>query len=150
MTKKQIGFRVEAHLKDGLDAQAERSGRPATTILEEYMAAGLARDSGELVEQHSLPAIRIAVREEVARSMQELYQQLSADLQKSARRSDDRLAALIVKAARYSGIAQRMIYGLLAKTVNPDFANRAYEDAKEKTGKDIVRPDEPRASEERN
>jgi len=74
--------------------------------------------------------------------MQELYQQLSVDLAKSARRSDDRLAALIVKAARYSGIAQRMIFALIAKVVNPDFASRAYEDAKEKTGKDIARPDE--------
>ena len=148
--KKQIGLRVEGHLKDGLDAQAERSGRAATTILEEYIAAGLARDSGELVEQHSLPAIRAAVREEVARSMEDLREKLSADLAKSARRSDDRLAALIVKAARYSGIAQRMLYALIAKTVNPDFAARAHEDAKEKTGKDIARPDETKSAEGRN
>lgn len=144
--KKQLGLRVEDHLKDGLDAQSERTGRSTTAILEEYIAAGLARDSGELVEQHSLPAIRAAVREEVARAMQELYDrlygQLSADLQKSARRSDDRLAALIVKAARYAGIGQRMLYAYLSKTVNPQYAERAYEDAKEKTGKDIARPDE--------
>ncbi len=144
-TKKQLGLRIEGHLKDGLDERAQRTGTPATSILEEYIAKGLARDSGELIEQNSLPAIREAVREEVSKAMTELYQQLSADLQKSAKKSDDRLAALIVKTARYSGIGQRMIYALLAKTVNPNFANQAFEDAKEKTGKDLVRPDEPKS-----
>ncbi|MBA2393055.1 MAG: hypothetical protein H0V70_09955 [Ktedonobacteraceae bacterium] len=123
---------------------------PETSILENYIAAGLARDSGELIEQNSLPAIRQAIREEVAKAMQELYQQLSTDLQKSARRSDDRLAALIVKAARYSGIGQRMLYSLMAKTVNPDFAAKMFETAKEQTGKDIARPEEPKATEVRN
>ncbi len=73
--------------------------------------------------------------------MQELYQQLSADLQKSARRSDDRLSALIVKAARSAGIAQRMLLSLAGKLVTPDFATRAYEDAREKAGKDIAKPE---------
>ena len=97
--KKQIGLRIEAHLKDGLDDQARRSGKPATSILEEYITKGLARDSGELVEQNSLPvvreAVREAVREEVGKQMHMLSQHLSADLQKSAKRSDDRLTALI-------------------------------------------------------
>jgi hypothetical protein len=150
MAKKQLGLRVEAHLKDGLADQAGRSGKAATTLLEEYIAAGLARDNGELIEQNSLPAIRAAVREEVGKAMQELYQQLSADLQKSARRSDDRLAALIVKAARSAGIGQRMIYALIAKVVNPNYAAQAYEDAKERTGKDIARPDETKSAEQRN
>lgn len=147
--KKQIGLRVEAHLKDGLDERAQSTGIPATSILEDYMAAGLARDSGELIEQNSLPAIRAAIREEMAKAMQELYAQLSADLQKSARRSDDRLAALIVKAARYSGIAQRMLYSLTAKMVTQDFAAKMYEAAKEQTGKDIARPDETKPTEPR-
>jgi CRP-like cAMP-binding protein len=147
--KKQIGLRVEARLKDGLAERAERTGLPETSILEDYMAAGLARDNGELIEQNSLPAIRQAVREEVAKAMQDLYQQLSVDLQKSARRSDDRLAALIVKAARYSGIGQRMLYSLTAKMVTQDFAAKMYEAAKEQTGKDIARPDETKPTEPR-
>jgi len=122
---------------------------PETSILEDYMAAGLARDNGELIEQNSLPAIRAAIREEVAKAMQDLYQQLSVDLQKSARRSDDRLAALIVKAARYSGIGQRMLYSLTAKMVTQDFAAKMYEAAKEQTGKDIARPDETKPTEPR-
>src|SRR5205809_512775 len=82
-----------------------------------------------------------SVREKVSKVMQELYQQLSADLQKSARRSDDRLSALIVKAARSAGIAQRMLLSLAGKLVTPDFATRAYEDAREKAGKDIAKPE---------
>jgi len=142
MQKKQIGLRIEAHLKDGLDDQAHRTGIPATTLLEDYIAKGLARDSGELVEQNSLPAVREAVRQEVARALQELYQQLSADLQKSAKRSDDRLAALIVKAARTSGIAQRMLFTLIGKLVDAPYAKKTYEEAKEVTGKDLARPDD--------
>src|SRR6266516_5504366 len=140
--KKQLGLRIEGHLKDGLDEMSQRTGAPATGILEGYIEKGLARDNGELIEQNSLPEIRKAVREEVAKAMQELYQQISVDLPKSARRSDDRLAALIVKAARSAGIGQRMLYSLLSKSVNPDFAAKSYEDAKEKTGKDIAKPDE--------
>jgi hypothetical protein len=145
MPKKQVGLRIEDHLKDGLQDQAKQSGKPETTLLEEYIAAGLARDHGELIEQNSLPAIREAVREtvreEVKRAMAELYQQLSTDLQKSAKRSDDRLAALIVKAARYSGIGQRMLYSFIAKSVSTEFALKMFEAAKEQTGKDIARPD---------
>jgi outer membrane PBP1 activator LpoA protein len=149
--KKQLGLRVEARLKDGLDERAQRAGVSVTAILEDYIEAGLARDNGELIEQNSLPAIRAAVREEVARSMQELYQQLSADLAKSARRSDDRLAALIVKAARSAGIAQRMMFSLASKLVSYEFSMKIWESAKEQTGKDIAKPaDETKTGEQRN
>lgn len=141
MQKKQIGLRIEGHLKDGLDDQAHRSGKPATSILEDYIAKGLARDSGVLVEQNSLPAVREAVREEVGKQIQELYQQLSADLQKSAKRSDDRLTALIVRAARSSNIAQRMLYAFMTKLVTPAYAENAYQDAEKKAGQDLARPD---------
>jgi hypothetical protein len=137
--KKQLGLRVEATLKDGLKEQAERAGKAETTLLEEYIAAGLARDAGELIEHNSLPAIREAVREEVARSMQEVYQQLSTELQRSARRSDDRLAALIVKAIRGAGIGWRLVFALLAKQSTYDTAFKAYEDAREKAGKELAR-----------
>ena len=140
--KKQLGLRVDDHLKDGLNDQAQRSSKSATMLLEEYIAAGLARDNGELVEQNSLPAIRAAVREEVGKAMQELYQQLSADLQKSARKSDGRLAALIVKAARSAGIAQRMLFSLASKLVNYEFAMKIWDSAKEQVGKDIAKPDD--------
>ncbi len=72
--------------------------------------------------------------------MQELYQHLSTDLQKSARRSDDRLSALITKAARTSGIAQRMLFTLIGKIVDVNYAKKTYDEAKEVTDKDLARP----------
>lgn len=142
MQKKQIGLRIEAHLKDGLDDQARRTGIPATTLLENYIAKGLARDSGELVEQNSLPAVQQAVKEEVAKAIQELYHHLSTDLQKSARRSDDRLIALIVKGVRSSSITQRMLFTFIGKIVDSTYAKHTFEEAKELAGKDMARPTE--------
>lgn len=139
--KKQLGLRIESHLKDSLDDRAQKTNTPVTKVLEGYIEAGLARDNGELIEQNSLPAIRAAVREEVAGAMAELYRQLSADLQKSARRSDDRLASLIVKAARSAGIAQRMTLSIADKVMGRDAAQKAYNDAREKAGRDIATPE---------
>jgi outer membrane PBP1 activator LpoA protein len=139
--KKRLDIRIAEELRDGIDLVASRDGHTLTTVVERYIEKGLARDNGELIEQSSLPAIRAAVREEVAKAMTELYQQLSADLQKSAKRSDDRLAALIIKAARSAGIAQRMLLSLAGKVLGQDAAMRAYEDAREKAGKDIAKPE---------
>lgn len=140
--KKQVGHRVEANLKDGLSEQAKRSNKPEAGLLEEYIAAGLARDSGELIEQSSLPAIREAVRSEFNVGLDQLYERLSRDLQQSARKSDDRLAALIVKAARSAGIAQRMLFSLTSKLVSNEFAMKIWETAREQTGKAIAKPEE--------
>jgi len=142
MAKKQIGLRVEAHLKDGLRDQAERSNKPATTLLEEYITVGLARDNGELIEQNSLPAIRESVRSEFHACIDQLYERLGRELHQSARKSDDRLAALIVKAARSAGIAQRMVFSLASKLVSYEFAMKIWENAKEQTGKALVKPEE--------
>ncbi len=125
--KKQIDHQVEANLKGGLSDQAKRSKKSEATLLEEYIAVGLARESGQLIEQSSLPAIRAAVREEFNAYMDQLYERLSHDLQQSARKNDDRLAALIVKAARSAGIAQRMLFSLASKLVNYDFALKVWE-----------------------
>lgn len=140
--KKRLDIRIAEELRDGIDVIIARDQHTLTSVVERYVRDGLARDNGELIEQNSLPEVRKAVREEVGKSIQELYQQLSTDLAKSAKRSDDRLAALAVKAARFAGVAQRMIYSLLAKNVSPEFAARSYEAAKELTGKDIAKPDE--------
>jgi len=140
MQKTRFDLRISPDLRHQLDAQVGDSGN-LTKLIERYLEEGIARDNGELIEQSSLPAIRAAVREEVGKAMQELYQQLSSDLQKSARRSDDRLAALIVKAARGSGISWRIIYSLASKLVTPDFATRVLDDAREKVGKEIAKPE---------
>src|SRR5690242_7178011 len=129
MVKKRLDIRIAEELRDGVDLVAQRNGQNLTTVVERYVRDGLARDNGMLVEESSLPEIRAAVQEEVGKTMAELYQKLSDDLKshlkETARRSDNRLAALIVKAARSAGIGQRMIYALVSKSIGQDFAARA-------------------------
>jgi len=141
--KRSLDLRIRAEIREGLDREVQQSGRLLTAIVEEYLAAGLARSSGELVEQESLPAIRAAVREEVQKQMGVHRKELAAELAERMKRADDRLIKLIVKGARSSGIGHRMLYALIAKSIGKDYAQVVYEDAKAKTGKDLARRGEP-------
>ncbi len=140
--KERLYFRIPTELRHKLNTRLERKDTTITQLMERYIKEGLARDAGELIEESSLPAVSQAVRIEVKRGFEELRESMVADLQKAARRSDDRLAALIVKAARSAGIGWRLAYAILAKVADTDQAGRAYDDAKEKVAKEIARPDE--------
>src|SRR5215472_688767 len=83
MVKKRLDLRIEGALRDGIDLEAKRTGKPLTAIVEGYIRDGLARDHGQLVELNSLPEIRAAVRQETEQAMGQLYQQLSLDLAKA-------------------------------------------------------------------
>jgi hypothetical protein len=142
MQKERLDVRIRPELRHQLEAKVQQNETSLTKLAERYLVEGLARDNGELIEQSSLPAIREAVRSEFNACMDQLYERLSRDLQQSARKSDDRLAALIVKAARSAGIAQRMMFSLASKLVNYEFAMKIWESAKEQTGKALVKPEE--------
>jgi len=135
--RKRLDIRIAAELRDALDRQADESGQMLTAIVERYIVDGMARDQGQLVESSTLPAIRAAVREEVARQMSELYQQLADDLAARMKRADNRLAAISAKGARSAGIAWRLVYALLHKQW-PQFARDAFEDAKKKAGEELA------------
>ena len=141
MRKERFDLRISADLRHRLDAQVHDEGN-LTKLIERYLEEGLARESGELIEQSSLPAIRAAVREEFNACIDQLYERLSADLQQAAKKSDDRLATLSIKGARSAGIAQRMVFSLAAKLVNYDFALKIWESAKEQVGKALAKPEE--------
>ena len=53
------------------------------------------------------------------------------------RKGFDRMAALIVHAIRNAGIGRRLSYSVLAKAYGPSFAQSAFEDAKEKTQREL-------------
>jgi hypothetical protein len=55
-----------------------------------------------------------------------------------SRNSDDRLASLIVRAVRDAGIIRRLLYVLVAKTFGLEFAQEAYENAKARSGQELV------------
>lgn len=140
--RKRLDIRIAAELREALDRQADESGQMLTAIVERYIVDGMARDQGELVESSTLPAIRSAVREEVARQMSELYAKLADDLAARMKRADNRLASLGAKGARSAGIAMRLVYSLLAKQSTPEFAREAYEDAKAIVGKALASREE--------
>ena len=135
--KKQLHVRIAEHLRAGLDLRVEQSGEPLTVIVERYLAEGLARDTGQLVEIQSLPEIRSAVSDELFKGMNQFYQQLSADLAKANKRDTERLAKLSANSWRDSGIAWRLIYGLVSHIAGSTKAREWYEDAKAKAGKAI-------------
>ncbi|MGH2505815.1 MAG: hypothetical protein ACRDHZ_00110 [Ktedonobacteraceae bacterium] len=140
--KKRLDIRIAADLRDGLDLQAKQSGKSLTAVVEDMLAADLARRQGEIVESGTLPTIRAAVREEVGMQIAELYGKLADDLMKRMSRADNRLAAIGAKGARSAGIAWRLVYALLVSHKSERYAKDAYEDAKVKAGKELAQREE--------
>lgn len=116
-----------------------------TDVGEELLRLGLAQRRGETIQSESLPVIRELVQTELKKTVAQIRMEIREDMQTDilstikdqARRSDDRLAALIVRTVRSSGIGQRMLYSLIAKLVNPTFAQQMYETAREQVGREL-------------
>jgi flagellar biosynthesis/type III secretory pathway protein FliH len=138
MAKKRLDVRVEAEIRDGVELEAQRTGHSLSAIVERYVRDGLAKDHGELIEANSLPEVRAAVREEVAKSMSEAYLQLERNLDRMTHRNDERLVKLILRAARYAGHSQHMVHAFLAKQFGRELADRILVAAKEVVGKEIA------------
>jgi hypothetical protein len=121
-------------------------------VAEELIRAGLSLKSGEVIAQRSLPVIheiienallkaqaqlRTDLREEMQSQNQESKADIIAEMKARERRSDDRLASLIIRAIREGGISRRMLFTYLAKD-DAQFAMEVYDDAKAKVGRDIA------------
>ncbi len=138
--KKRLGsLRIEASLYNGLALRAKHADLSINALIERYLVAGLARDNGTVIETNALPHIRAAVREEVNSLLAQVSGQLATDLGKAARRTDDRLAALIVKAVRHAGISEQMSFALLSKLAGRSFADQTFAHARESVGKELAR-----------
>jgi len=121
-------------------------------FIEELVQHEAARRKGELLDTKILPVLRAMIqqeflgviaqlqtqlREEVHRENQENKADIVAEMKARERRSDDRLAGLIIRAIREGGISRRMLFTYLAKE-DASFAMEVYEDARSKVGKDIA------------
>jgi hypothetical protein len=126
--------------------------RQQSRVVEELIRLGLSLKNGEVVAQRSLPVIheiidtalrntqeqlRVDLREDMQRQSQESKADIIAEMKARERRSDDRLASLIIRAIREGGISRRMLFTYLAKE-DAQFAMEVYDDAKAKVGKDIA------------
>ena len=128
------------------------STRQQSRVAEELIRLGLSLKNGEVIAQRSLPVIheivetallktqaqlRTDLREEMLNQNQESKADIIAEMKARERRSDDRLASLIIRAIREGGISRRMLFTYLAKD-DAQFAMEVYDDAKAKVGKDIA------------
>ena len=126
--------------------------RQQSQVVEELIRLGLSLKNGEVIAQRSLPVIheiidtalrntqaqlRTDLREEMHRQNQESKADIIAEMKARERRSDDRLASLIIRAIREGGISRRMLFTYLAKD-DSQFAMEVYDDAIAKVGKDIA------------
>ena len=146
--KKRLDVTISSDFYDFIKETSEQSGIPMNTITDKLLGNAIALKRGEIIEQQSLPIIREIVqtelRKQLAQQRENIWEDMSLEFTNEfkavTRASDNRLAALIVKAVRDSAIARRMIYALTAKTHGTDFASRAYEDSREKAGKETRQP----------
>lgn len=144
--KKQVGLWLDP-VTCGIISELA-AGRHVNAFIEELVQHEAARRKGELIETKTLPVVREIIQQELLRAMAQLQTDLREEIQHEEagiiaemkareRRSDDRLASLIIRAIREGGISRRMLFTYLAKD-DAKFAMEVYEDAKAKVGKDIA------------
>ena len=88
--------------------------------------------SGEMVQ------LRTDLRGEMAQLRSDLRDDVGLDMKTLHTKSDNRLAALIIRATRDAAMARRLIYTVLAKAHGPEFAQKTYETAIERVGKELA------------
>jgi hypothetical protein len=142
----QLNVWISGEAKQYLDERFQQEGRHLNEQIEAYIRQDMAVHRGEIVEQQSLPVIREMVdttlRKYTAQLRVDLRDDMRLDivepLKTVSRNSDDRLASLIVRTVRDTGIIRRLLFALLAKTFGPEFAAEAYENAKAKSGQELT------------
>ena len=145
MAKQQLNVSIDEDLKHALDKKSKREGRTITAIVEEWIQQDTAREQGKLLERQSLPLVRETIREEVRKSNAELYTRLHDamileirdTLKENIAQSTTRLARLITRTVRDSGIIRRLVYTFLSKTHGKVFAAKGYERAEQQTMQEL-------------
>jgi len=145
MAKQQLNVSIDEDLKHGLDQKSKREGRTITAIVEDWIKQDTAHEQGEVLERQSLPLIRETIREEVHRANAELYtkvldamiREIRDSLKENMLQGNTRLAKLITRTVRDSGIIRRLIYTFLSKTYGKVFATKGYERAEQHTMQEL-------------
>lgn len=145
MAKQQLNVSIDEDLKHALDQKSKREGRTITALVEEWIKQDTAREQGEVLERQSLPLVRETIREEVRKSNAELYnkihdamiREIRDSLKENMTQGNTRLAKLITRTVRDSGIIRRLVYSFLSKTHGKVFATKGYEHAELQTMKEL-------------
>ena len=140
--KKRLDVQIHTENYDYIKEEANRREIPMNTVTDELLTRAIALRRGQTIEEQSLPIIREIVQTELRKASAQQRQDLRADMQLEfssvSRASDNRLAALIIRTLRDTSIVRRLTYSLLSRSFGPDFAAKAYNDAKEKAGKELA------------
>lgn len=143
--KKRLDAMISADLYDYIKAESDQTGIPMNMITDDLLTRAIAYKRGEVIEQQSIPVIREAIQTELRKATAQLREGIREDMSLEftnefkavVRASDNRLAALLVRACRDTIIGRRLLYTLLAKLYGPDFAMQTYEKVRERTGKEL-------------
>ncbi len=119
--KVQFHLWLDPETGSALRALAAARTMPASVLVESFIRAGLGQSAEERLEGPALPAVRRAV-EDVLRPQTE------------------RLAALIVKTHLEAGIAERLVFVLVANALGPDRARQFLDTARTRSIEALKRP----------
>ncbi len=143
--EKQLNVWIAEDLKDALTERALQEKTTLRDVVEGILQQDIARARGEEIQQQALPVLRDLMQTEVRKGFAQLRNDLREDLEieileemrNLTRTSESRLARLIVRVARDTGVLRRFLYALVARLVDLEFAQEAYEDAKAKTAHEL-------------
>ena len=146
MADKQLNIWIPEDLKVYLASRAEQEKQGMNSIVSDLIREDMARRSGAIVEEQSLPVIR----EIVASELRQMHAQLRRDLRFDREREADvfrdfllkqvnRLVGLIVQAIRNASYAYRFGFTLIAREHGRDYALATLNDAKEKTDQELFK-----------
>ncbi|HEU5375444.1 MAG TPA: hypothetical protein VFV38_08400 [Ktedonobacteraceae bacterium] len=138
MRKKRLDVWIHPALRDYITEASQTTGKPMNMITDELLTHAIAARRGEIIESQALPLIRQIVQSEVGKALALAQEQLLSEIKALDRRSSDRLAALITQTFRSAALARRLAFTLLAKAYGQGYAQQVYDDAKERTGKELA------------
>lgn len=144
--RKRLDMTIRADLHDFVRDTSAHTGRPMNFVVDELLEIAIAHKRGEIVEQQSLPVIRDIVETSLRRHRAELRAELREDmrievtdtLKEAIRKATDRVIALMIRAVRDAAIIRRLVYVIISKAYTPEFAQKAYENARENAGKELA------------
>lgn len=143
--RKRLDMTIRSDLRDFVEEESLRTRKPMNFIVDELLEIAVAQRRGEVIEQQSLPVIRDIVESALRRTKAELRAELREDirleiineLREIVRKATDRVVALVIRTVRDAATIRRLVYTIMAKAYTPEFAKKAYEDAREKAGQEL-------------
>ena len=141
----QLNVWIKKPYRDQLEQWKQDENKPGmNSIVQELIEAEIARRSGKVVEQQSLPVIQEIVRSEVREATAQLRRELRLDRQHEAQEARDfllkqvnRMVGLLVMAIRHSSMGFHFLFEHLAQAYGRPFALKTYDEARDKTEQEL-------------